>query len=187
MQATVPLINFRPWRAQRRRQLTRRLLLAIIAVALIGAAVTVAAGLTLNRLIANQNQRNTYIEQQTRRLNADVTAIRELQAQRTTMLKRLRIIEALQGNRPVIVRVFDEMVRILPDDTFFSSLKVTDKTVRITGIAGTNHQVSVLMRNIEHSNWFAAPTLTNISARKEYGHQASAFALSFQLVTPGAD
>jgi type IV pilus assembly protein PilN len=69
----------------------------------------------------------------------------------------------LQGNRPIIVHIFDELVRLLPQGVNFS--KITRKSHRLTleGTAETNKQISDLMRSLADAAWFINPTLDRIA------------------------
>ena len=58
----------------------------------------------------------------------------------------MRVIQELQGNRPIIVRVLDELVRTVPDGVYYKTLKASDSTVSIEGVAESNNRVSNLMR-----------------------------------------
>ena len=71
----------------------------------------------------------------------------------------MEVIQSLQGNRPVIVRVFDEFVRILPEGVYFEKLKMTGNDIDIEGVSESNNRISRLMRNMDDSEWFDAPNL----------------------------
>ena len=99
------------------------------------------------------------------------------------LLERLNAIQELQGNRPVIVRNFDELVRVLPDDLYYTSLTRTGDRIGINGLAGDNDDVSTLMRNLEGSIWFGEPSLSRVQA----SNQMREFNLSVPLAKPKAE
>ena len=68
----------------------------------------------------------------------------------------MRVIQELQGNRPIIVRVLDELVRTVPDGVYYRTLTASDSTVSIEGVAESNNRVSSLMRRLDSSDWLAA-------------------------------
>ena len=72
--------------------------------------------------------------------------IRDLELRRQQLLDRMNIIQNLQGTRPLIVRVFDEMVRTLPDGLFFTSVVRSGNRIDVEGIAESNNRVSSLIR-----------------------------------------
>jgi type IV pilus assembly protein PilN len=100
----------------------------------------------------------------------------------------MKIIQDLQGNRPIIGRVFDQLVRTLPDGVYFKSLKMTGSTIAVNGAAESNNRVSSLMRNLDGSEWLASPNLSEVKAITSGGvDQANVFTLSVQQVVPGAE
>lgn len=181
MHKPAPKINFRPWRAELRQELMRKLLGAIAFVVVFAVLLSVVGRLAVSQLVAAQDARNNFISAEIKRLDADLKEIKELRQQRARMIERMRIIQDLQGKRPIIVHVFDELVRVLPDDTYFTKMDVRGTKVNLSGVAGTNSKVSALMRNIDASEWFASPNLTAIKANPNYGSLASSFELSFDL------
>lgn len=179
-------INLLPWREQRREERKQRFLAALGAV-LVGAAALVFAGdQLLNAAIGRQSARNDYVRKEIAALDARIKEISELRKRRQELLERMKIIQDLQGNRPVIARVFDQLVRTLPDGVYFTSLKMTGKTIAIGGAAESNNRVSALMRNLDASEWLAAPNLTEVKAVTAGAvDQANVFQLTVQQTRPG--
>jgi len=94
----------------------------------------------------------------------------------------MRIIQELQGNRPIIVRVFDEVVQQLSKGVHFYTLAMEGTVLSASGVAESNNRISTLMRNLDGSDWFTKPNLKSIQEDPEnadYGDQASAFELTF--------
>jgi type IV pilus assembly protein PilN len=96
----------------------------------------------------------------------------------------MRVIQDLQGKRPVIVRVFDELVRTLPDGLFYKNLKKNGDQIDIVGMAESNSRISALMRRFEESDWFTDPNLANVSAADSSRAGYSQFNLSVKQKTP---
>ena len=134
--------------------------------------------------IAYQQSRNAYIETATKKLDQQIKEIENLKRKRDELLARMQVIQDLQGKRPVIVRVFDELVRTLPDGLFYTDLKRTGERVDIVGMAESNSRVSTLMRQFEDSEWFTDPNLSNVSAADSRRAGYSQFNLSVKQKTP---
>ncbi|HAP53293.1 MAG TPA: pilus assembly protein PilN, partial [Marinobacter adhaerens] len=134
--------------------------------------------------IAYQESRNAYIETATKKLDQQIKEIENLKRKRDELLARMQVIQDLQGKRPVIVRVFDELVRTLPDGLFYTDLKRTGERVDIVGMAESNSRVSTLMRQFEDSEWFTDPNLSNVSAADSRRAGYSQFNLSVKQKTP---
>ena len=97
-------------------------------------------------------------------MEKQIAEIDELAAKKERLLARMEIIQQLQRNRPEIVRLFDELVRVMPDGVYLSSLKQQNTNLVMTGIAQSNARVSALMRNIDQSEWLTNPVLDVIQS-----------------------
>ena len=156
------LINLRPWREDRRRDRQQRFVASSFAAALVAGILVWSAGAYIEHNTEKQQQRNDYLRQEMAKLDSKIREIKELRAKRERLLERLRAIQDLQGNRPVIVRVFDELVRVLPEELYYGSLTRQAESLHITGKAQSNRDVSMLMRNIDRSPWFKEPNLSSV-------------------------
>ena len=177
-------INLLPWRDEHRAEQRREFLVVLCAVATIGVAAVFAADLFVSGQIQNQDNRNAYLRENIERLDQQVAAIRDMQRQRTQLLDRMSVIQELQGNRPIIVRILDQLVRTVPDGVFYTELKFQHQAIVITGLAESNNRVSSLMRRLDASDWFTAPNLEGVRAEPAFGEQAAAFNLAVQLQLP---
>jgi type IV pilus assembly protein PilN len=74
----------------------------------------------VNAQIDGQKARNDYITANIRELDKQVEEIKDLQRKRNQLIERMRVIQELQGNRPIIVRVLDQLVRTVPDGVFYT-------------------------------------------------------------------
>lgn len=179
-------INLLPWREERRQGKKQSFLVVLGVIAGISLLLVVLMHMFVSASIDGQNGRNGYLKKQISELDQQVKEIRELENKRNELLERMKVIQDLQGNRPVIVRVFDEMVRTLPDGVFYQGLVRTNNIIKLRGIAESNQRVSSLMRKVDKSDWFASPNLTAVKEQPKYGEQASEFNMLFSISTPSA-
>lgn len=181
-------INLLPWREQLREERKQRFLVALGGVVIVSAGLIFLAGKYFDSAIEQQNARNSFVRKEIAALDARIKEISELKARRQQLLERMKIIQDLQGNRPIIGRVFDQLVRTLPDGVYFSELKMVGKTISISGAAESNNRVSNLMRNLDASDWLTAPNLTEVKAVTAGGaDQANIFRLTVQQTQPGGE
>lgn len=179
-------INLLPWREQLREERKQRFLVAMAGTVLLAGGLVFLAGQYLNGAIEHQAARNEFINKEISVLEARIKEISELKKRRQQLLERMKIIQDLQGNRPVIGRLFDQLVRTLPDGVYFTELKRTDKSISIVGSAESNNRVSTLMRNLDASEWLVAPNLTEVKAITAGAvDQANIFRLTVQQAQPG--
>ncbi len=192
-------INLLPWRQERRSLLKRQFLVVLAGAAIFGGAIVYFADVAVSRQIATQQQRNHFIQDEAAKLESQISEIRLLQEQRKHLVERMKVIQELQGNRPVIVRIFDELVRTMPDGVFYTKLTRTGDTFNAEGYAESNNRVSNLMRNLDASPWFKEPNLSKVEAidpaKKKPGEknavsdeqEGSLFMLSFKLEKPATE
>jgi len=180
-------INLLPWREERRQELKKDFLVTVGLVLALGVGLVLLADRVVDGQIQNQKSRNQYLADNIKVLDEQVAEIRELQKKRNQLLDRMRVIQELQGNRPIIVRVLDQLVRTVPDGVFYTGLQTKDKTITIRGVAESNNRVSSLMRRLDSSDWLASPNLDAVRAAPEYGDQANTFNLTVKIQAPDSE
>lgn len=164
-------INLLPWREELKEQQKREFL------GLLGFGVIAAAGLMLlihmliNRQIGFQQENNDYLKNEIKILDQQIAEIQALQNEKQQLLARMEIIQQLQTNRPQVVRLFDGIVRTVPDGLYLTNLTRTGPKIVIDGKAESNTRVSTFMRNIEASSWLKNPALTLIQADDKPGEK----------------
>lgn len=159
-------INLRPWRDELRQEKQKEYISVLVLVLIVAAAIWWFVSGAYSTAINAQQERNDYISKQGNALDKKIKEIKLLKSKKEQLLDRMQLIQDLQGNRPVIVRVFDEMARVMPEELFFKSVVVKGKNFDITGRAASNDQISALMRNFDKSPWFQNPNLHDVKAGK---------------------
>lgn len=159
-------INLRPWREELRQERQKDYMGVLFLVCLAAGTIWWFVSGSYESSIRAQEFRNTYITKQISSLESKIKEIQELRNKRQELLDRMKLIQDLQGNRPVIVRVFDEMARVMPDELFFESVQLKGNQFTLKGKASSNDQISQLMRNFDASPWFAAPNLIGVDGNK---------------------
>ena len=177
-------INLLPWREERREQQKQEFLKVTIAILLLAAMIFFGVDRFYNNEIQYQTTRNDFLAREIRFLEQQIEEIKLLQQKRNELLARMKVIQELQGNRPIIVRIFDELARRLSPRVFFRSLEMKGSDLSIDGIAESNNRISNQLRNFSESQWFERPNVTEINADPTMGPQASQFALTVSQTTP---
>ncbi|SHF79501.1 type IV pilus assembly protein PilN [Microbulbifer donghaiensis] len=174
-------INLLPWRQEYRAQKQKEFQQVAVLVVIAAAISTFLWMKAVDGQIANQNERNQLLQTEIAALDKQVREIKDLKKRRQELIDRMRVIQELQGNRPLTVRYFDEMVQSAPEGLWLTSLKRRGKSVEVAGVAESNNRVSSFMRNLDQSEWYESPNLTGVTAKPEFGEQASAFQLTVNV------
>lgn len=173
-------INLLPWRDERRQIRQREFILMIVGAAILGIAGWWLWNQSIHTAIDGQQSRNQFIKKHISGLNEQIKTISELEEQRSELLSRMKVIQDLQGNRPNVVHVFDQLVRTLPDGVYYTSLTRKGEHFTIQGVATDNNQISNLMRHFTRSPWFQAPVLKTVVAQGK----ENAFTLTVEQSLP---
>jgi type IV pilus assembly protein PilN len=179
-------VNLLPWREQLREEKKQEFLNVLVGVLVFAGVIVFAVDRFYNSSIDNQNARNNFIKSEISVLEDKIAEIKLLQQKRAELLARMKVIQELQGNRPIIVRIFDEMARQLSDRVFFTTLTYSGNKMNIRGVAESNNRISSQLRNFDESEWFTGPNVTEIDADPNFGPQASQFSLTVEQTTPPA-
>jgi type IV pilus assembly protein PilN len=180
-------INLLPWRERLREERKREFFTILIGVVIISAGVLFLVDRYFNGEIDTQVSRNGFLQEEITVLDARVAEINQLRQQKEDIRSRMNVITDLQGTRPVIVRIFDELVKTLPDGVHYESLERVENTISIVGIAESYARITELLRRLDDSEWFQESDLDDISAvpaSEGSLSQAFTFTLSLNLQLP---
>jgi len=185
----MPRINLLPWRAAERKQ--RQKQFGVWTALALGAAavVTGLVYLSVAGAISSQLDKNALLGREIEKLNAQITEILGLEAQRARMRARMEVIEKLQRSRPEVVHLFDQLARTLPDGVYLTSVKQNEKRLEIKGVAQSSTRVSALMRNIDASEWMENPDLEVVETKRgtALGSDFTLFATQVGVQLPGEE
>jgi type IV pilus assembly protein PilN len=179
-------INLLPWRELLRKEREREFYTLAGGAAFFMGLVVVYIHFHIAGVIETQNGRNTFLDQEIKKVESQIKEIDRLETEKSQLLARMKVIEELQGQRPQMVHLFDEVVKAIPDGVYLTSIKQSGTSVAIEGIAQSNARVSAFMRNIDASHWLAEPKLEVIEALSGKNDQkGSKFKLNLKEVMEG--
>ena len=178
-------INLLPWREARRTQQQREFITFLVVAVVIAALGVIGTHINIAGRIDYQEARNQYLRDEIDRLRRIEREISEMDETKARLLGRLEVIQNLQRSRPIVVKVFDELVRRLPEDLFLTSFQSQGEKLTIKGTALSNNVVSGFMRELEQSSVFGEPGLTVIQNEQlENNVRASRFELAVNRAKP---
>jgi len=181
-------INLLPWRDELREERKRQFVMILLGMLVLAAGLVFLGGQFIDGLQAEQGARNSYLKKEIGTLDERINKVREISTQRQQLLGRMQVIQDLQSNRSVMPRLFDQLVRTLPDGVYYSSLTMQGQHISINGFADSNSRVSTLMRNLDASEWLTEPTLSGVKAVEngKMDGQSNQFQLAVRMSQPPA-
>jgi type IV pilus assembly protein PilN len=155
----MPSINLLPWRAELRKRRQKEFLIGLGAAAGLAVLIALAAHFTVSTMIDAQQAKNELIKSEIALLDKQIEEIVALEEQKARMVARMEVIERLQKSRPEVVKLFDDVVRTLPEGVYLSAVKQSARRLEFEGVAQSSTRVSAFMRNIDESEILAKPDL----------------------------
>lgn len=147
-------INLLPWREALREQRKKEFISINVGVFLLGLVLAALAWAFFSQRLNDQQQANQLVQEANNQLDVQLKSLDGLQARRDQIIERMKLIQDLQGKRPVVVRLFDELVRLTPSGMYLVSFERKGDQFTIKGRAESPNTVSELLRNLEASPWF---------------------------------
>lgn len=161
----MPRINLLPWREFERKRKRQEFMAAAGAAVVLAVLVGFVLRFQYSASIDHQNERNEYLKGEITQLDKQIVEILDLEKQKQRLKDRIDVIQKLQSSRPEVVHLFDQLVRLLPDGVYLTSVKQTDRRIQIKGVAESSTRVSAFMRNIDGSEWLKDPALEIIETK----------------------
>lgn len=175
-------INLLPWREGQRKARARAFVVALGAAFIAALAVTYAAHLLLRSQIGAQQVRNQRLRSEITLLDAQVREASQLDAQRRQLMTRLRIVDVLARSRFDVVRMFAEIVELVPAGVHLNALAQTAHRLHFEGIAQSPADVAEFLRNIDSARWLRNSSLAGVERKTGYA-RANSFVIDAEQVS----
>lgn len=156
-------INLLPWREEARERKNKEFITQVVLIFLLSAAVALAVWYYFDKQLTEQQRANDLVSQENQRLDGVLTEIETLEQRREDIISRMKVIQDLQGTRPIPVRVWDDLARAMPEALYLTSLKREGDLITLNGRADNPNVVSSLIRNLDNSNWMTASAVRSIT------------------------
>lgn len=202
-------INLLPWRDELRVVRNRIFYAIIMGIVFLCGIMVVFTNLFIVHSITRENTDIAYLQTEKDKIKDKIKEIEGLRANKKQLLYRKEIIQALQEDRPSIVKLLDIIARITPEGLYLTELnrkeilpeeipaptpiakeeKAETQIIRpkqylveMQGIAQTNSAISFLLKKLEEQNWFSDVRLTEVVRGEK--DQTLLFKLEFVQDTP---
>ena len=160
-------INLLPWRDELREQRKKTFILISILVAILGVFTVFVAWMYFDQKLSDQEDANQLIISSNQQLDQQLKSLDGLQKQTQAIVERMKLIQGLQGQRPITVRLVDELVRVTPPTMYLTKFTRTGDKFTIEGKAESPNTVAELLRNLEASPWYRNAFMNSFLAAEE--------------------
>jgi type IV pilus assembly protein PilN len=184
----VILINLLPHREAARKRRRETFQATMLASALVGLVIAGGIYWWFQMQIEEQQGKNQFLQTEIKVLEGQIKEIATIEEEIAALRARQKAVEDLQSDRNLPVHLLSELVQQLPDGVYITTLKQTNQTVAMQGMAQSNERVSEMLRNLSNNTpWLSKPELveivaSNVSLSPRDQRRVAAFNLRFQLM-----
>lgn len=171
-------INLLDWRAERRQRRQQQFGVAAGVSAAAAAAIVLGTLMAVKSQVEYQTQRNDFLKQQIALMDKQIEEIKNLEKTKANLIARMEVIQKLQKTRSDIVHFYDEMVSLLPDGLYLTSIKLQGNRVTLDGVAESNGYISTYLKSLDSSEWFSDARLVVIKTRKDQLRRVADFTIT---------
>jgi type IV pilus assembly protein PilN len=180
-------INLLPWRETERKKRKRDFGIQVLGAVLVAALGVFLWYMQVQQQIQYQESRNSFLKTEIAKVDKKIEEIKDLEKRRAELVARMNVIQELQASRPMVVHLFDELVKTVPEGVYLENLTQKDAKVTLKGQAQSNARVSAYMRAIDASGWMNDAQLKVINSKdKDVGFGMSKFELTAKQANPNA-
>ncbi|MGE5332576.1 MAG: PilN domain-containing protein [Nitrospirota bacterium] len=182
------LINLLPHREAARKRRRETFQATMLASALVGLVIAGGIYWWFQMQIEEQQGKNQFLQTEIKVLEGQIKEIATIEEEIAALRARQKAVEDLQSDRNLPVHLLSELVQQLPDGVYITTLKQTNQTVAMQGMAQSNERVSEMLRNLSNNTpWLSKPELveivaSNVSLSPRDQRRVAAFNLRFQLM-----
>ena len=182
------LINLLPHREAARKRRRETFQATMVASALVGLVIAGIIYWWFQMMIEDQQAKNAFLKSEIKVLENQIKEIATIEEEIAALRARQKAVEDLQSDRNLPVHLLSELVQRVPDGVYITTLKQTNQTVAMQGMAQSNERVSEMLRNLSNNTpWLSKPELveivaSNVALSPRDQRRVSAFNLRFQLM-----
>ena len=182
------LINLLPHREAARKRRRETFQAAMLGSAMVGLLIAGGIYWWFQMQIEGQQAKNAFLQSEITVLENQIKEIATIEEEIAALRARQKAVEDLQADRNLPVHLLSELVEQLPDGVYISTLKQTNQSVEMQGMAQSNERVSEMLRNLSNNTpWLSKPELveivaSNVALSPRDQRRVSAFNLRFQLM-----
>lgn len=174
-------INLLPWREEALRIQQKNFFTVLGGVILFSFAILFLVSLYYQAKIDGQIKKNIYLKNEVQLLDIRIAKIKELNAKKIALKKRMSVIEQLQQSRNVGAQVLNEIAKIIPNGIYITQLEKEGSTIFIQGKSESNNHLANMIRAIGLSDLLTDAQLASITSDEKAQKLLSDFKMQIRI------
>jgi len=177
-------VNLLPYRnAHRQHQILQHLGVAFGVIGL-AALISLGAQWVATSELSDLQEDYTQLKAQNTILKKKIGKIKDLDALRADVEKKLELVDHLQRGRFRSLITLNEMARVIPENIWLKTITDNGATIRVSGLGESNKAVANFMRELDNSDIFSKVALQVIKRIDTGGVPVRAFDLTLNRDEP---
>lgn len=173
-------INLLPWREIHRKKEKQKFINLAFASLTVVLIACLLANYCIFNLIEKKQNKNENLREKIAILTTKIQEIHKIIGQKKRLINRIVLLQKLQNNRVLIVHLFDELIKLMPEGLYLNQIRGKGTEITLQGITKSNAALSRLMQNIEANSWMQSSNLIEIKKDKPLA-ASNRFRLNFIL------
>ncbi|MDX8407496.1 MAG: PilN domain-containing protein [Mariprofundaceae bacterium] len=175
-------VNLLPYRDARRHQQILQHLGAAAAVIAFAGILSLGAHWIASSELSSLQEEYTQLKAQNDVLKKKIGKIRNLDALRADVERKLKLVDTLQKGRFRSLVTLNEIARVIPENVWLTSVTNDGPTIKMSGLGESNKAVANFMRMLDESKIFTNVSLSVISRVDAGGVPVRSFSLSLTRI-----
>jgi type IV pilus assembly protein PilN len=180
-------INLLPVRRRRAEESVRKEVSIFLLLLGLSLAVMAYFHVAHSREIEQMTQDKKRLNDEITRYQARQKELKDLENKKKLLVQKLEIIDNLQANRDLVVRVLEQLATTVPSDKmWFRKLAQQGNTLTLEGVARGNETIAQFMEILAKSPYIDPNRVVLQQSRQEVieGYKLKVFQLTCQVVPP---
>lgn len=155
-------INLLPWRQTKRKEEKLKFIIILGVGLLLITLICLMVHYAMYELTHIQNNRIQRLREEIVLVNGQIEGIEKIKKRKEELIERIFFLQRIQNDGYLIIHLFDELTKLIPEDAFLNRVQRKGKKVVLQGIAELNETITTLMRKIKRNPWMEKPSLIDI-------------------------
>lgn len=156
---------------------------------LVGAVVAVVSGglyyMSLSADITDLRSENELLQAQLTNIKKVTKQVSDLDKSRKELTEKLKVISILKRSKVGPVRLLDDINLSIPERSWLATMKESESSLTITGMALDNQTVATFMRDLAKSDYVENVDLVESRNAKKDGQEIKSFTLNAKIAYAG--